>query len=256
MTAINPNDLAKFTWILEIRPAWTAWAFSRLASVKWLVANLDTSNIVEIKADDTGTIYKATSQITTINTDLYEIFSRDTLALLFNWTSTDVAATPVNILWEELWTGWTIWTPIKLANKNWDNLTVGSIVIDADGSALNVVTDYSSYVWDWINGDLWYTYIVPVTAQTWVLDADYTYTPNASEAYVTENDTQELKNFEIKITATSDWKDRTINCSSAALSSTYWLSFTDVMEAWDMTPAPLEFTSNKWSTTTYTNAIL
>jgi hypothetical protein len=107
-----------------------------------------------------------------------------------------------------------------------------------------------------INGDLGYTYITPKTARTLALTADYSYTPNSTEKYLTSNDTQELKNFELKITATSAGKDRIITTSSATLASTYGLSFTDVVEAGDITGATLTFTSNKGSVTEYSNRIL
>ena len=251
MAAINPNDLAKFTGILEVRPAWTSWSFSRLASVRWLVANLDTSNVVEINADDTWTVLKVTNQITTIETELLEVFWRDTLALLFNWTPTDVTATPVAITWEAVWDTLAAWSIYTLANKNGANTQVASITVSDTGWALVLNTDYTV----WVDAN-WYTYIVILVATTGATTVDYTYTPNATENFTTENDTQELKNFELKITATDSGKDRTITVSSATLTSTYWLSFADVIEAGDITGASLTFTSNKGSTTSYSNEIL
>ena len=247
MAAINPNDLAKFTWILEIRPAWTSWAYSRLASVRWLVANLDTSNVVEVNADDTWTVLKVTNQITTIETELLEVYGRDTLALLFNWTSTDVAWTPVTVQLKDLWTGWTVDNPIKLVK----NIEVWTIEVHADWTTLTLDTDYRVYVWD--DG---YAYIYPITEQTWVLTANYIFTLNEREEFITQNDTQQLKDYELKITATSDGKDRTITVSSATLSSTYGMSFQDVVENGNITGASLTFTSNKWSFTKYYNEII
>lgn len=81
-----------------------------------------------------------------------------------DWVATNVTA-------EALGTGWVVWNPIRLKNKNWDNTIVTSIVINADGVALLAGTDYDSYIYDG------YTFILPKTAQTGVLDGDYTYTP-------------------------------------------------------------------------------
>lgn len=251
MAAINPNDLAKFTGILEVRPAWTSWSFSRLASVRWLVANLDTSNVVEVNADDTWTVLKVTNQITTIETELLEVFWRDTLALLFNWTSSDIAATPVAITGEEVWTDVAAWTIYTLENKNGANTQVDSISVSDTGWALVLDTNYTV----WVDAN-WYTYIVFLTATTGATTVDYEYTPNETESFTTDNDTQELKNFELKITATDSGKDRTITVSSTTLTSTYWLSFQDVIENGDITWATLTFTSNKWSQTIYSNQIL
>jgi len=96
----------------------------------------------------------------------------------------NLAVTPgtkVNIVGEALGTGWTQGQPIKLANKNGNNAVVSNIVINAAGSPLVLNTDYRVYVGNGSNGLLGYTYIVPVTAQAGVLDADYDYTPNASK---------------------------------------------------------------------------
>ena len=112
-----------------------------------------------------------------------------------------VAGTPVAITGEALGTGWVQGQPIKLANKNGDNSEVSSIVIDAGGSALVLNTDYRVYVGDGSNGVLGYTYIVPITANALVLDADYSYTPNASKK-LTFNDsgTKTLKVMRISNT--------------------------------------------------------
>lgn len=92
-----------------------------------------------------------------------------------------VPGIPVAINGEALGTGWVQGKPIKLANKNGDNSEVSSIIIDAGGTPLVLDTDYRVYVGDGSNGTLGYTYIVPITANALVLDADYSYTPNASK---------------------------------------------------------------------------
>lgn len=108
--------------------------------------------------------------------NLYEIVLENLQAIdgISTYTTVDGSATPVT--GEALGTGWTVDQPIKLANKNGDNTEVASIVIDADAVALVLDTDYRVYV-----GSDGYTYIYPLTAQTGVLDADYTYTPLASK---------------------------------------------------------------------------
>lgn len=88
---------------------------------------------------------------------------------------------PVAVTGEALGTGWVQGQPIKLAQKNGDNTSVGSIVVKAGGSPLTLNTDYRVYVGDGSNGTLGHTYIVPITSQSGVLTADYSYTPNASK---------------------------------------------------------------------------
>lgn len=101
---------------------------------------------------------------------------------------TTVASSPVAVTGEAHGTGWTVANPIKLNNKNGANTIVSSIVVKADGSALTLNTNYKTYVGDGTNGELGYTYIVPLTASTAVITADYSYTPNASKK-LTFNDT-------------------------------------------------------------------
>lgn len=258
MTAINPNDLPKFIWILEVRTSGSTWAYTRLASVRDLTANVDTSaNVVEVNADDTGTVLSGNRPVNSITCTLLENMSADVIELLLWGTNrTNTAATPVAVTWEALGTGWTVWTPIKLANKNGDNTIVTSITIDADATPLVAGTDYNTYVWDGLNGDLGYTYIVPVTAQAGVLDADYTYTPNAKESVEVESVFQSNTLLDVKITATSDGKDRILTLNPARLETSYWMSFLDVVEAGDLTWADLTFTWEKWATLKYDNEIL
>ena len=114
-----------------------------------------------------------------------------------------VPGTPVSVTGEALGTGWTQGQPIKLANKNGNNTVVTSIVIDAGGSPLTLNTDYRVYVGDGSNGTLGYTYIVPITANALVLDADYDYTPNASKK-LTFNDSGTKTSKVMRITNTDE----------------------------------------------------
>ena len=92
------------------------------------------------------------------------------------------SATPVTN--EAHGTGWTQGAPIKLTYKNGANTVVASITVKAGGSSLVLNTDYRVYVGDGSNGELGYTYITPITAQTLAITVDYTYTPNASKKIV------------------------------------------------------------------------
>ena len=144
------------------------------ALVKWTKFKYDDAN--------TGTII---DQAKDMSADLKFIMNELSIANLVNvgsgiFTQVDVAGTPVAVTGEALGTGWTVGQPIKLANKNGANTIVASITIDAGGSPLVDGTNYNTYVGDGSNGTLGYTYIVPITANALVLDADYTYTPNES----------------------------------------------------------------------------
>lgn len=99
-------------------------------------------------------------------------------------TLSTVAASPVAVTDEAHGTGWTVGQPIKLNNKDGDNTVVGSIVVEEDGTPLVLNTDYNVFVGNGVNGELGYTFIVPITAQTGVITVSYSYTPNASKKIV------------------------------------------------------------------------
>lgn len=140
-------------------------------------ANLNvTKSIIELVVDNAKLPPKVKIDEVVFSCNLYEFVLENLQAIdwFADYSSVDGSATPVT--WEALGTGWTVDTPIKLANKNGDNTEVASIVIDADSTPLVLDTDYRVFV-----GSDWYTYILPLTAQTGVLDADYSYTPLASK---------------------------------------------------------------------------
>jgi hypothetical protein len=60
-------------------------------------------------------------------------------------------------------------------------------VVKQGVTTLTLNTDYKTYVGDGTNGDLGYTYIVPLTAQTNAITFGYSYTPNESKN-ITFND--------------------------------------------------------------------
>lgn len=163
----------------------------------WLLDNAEMQlqfETVEIVAHNGRLpVKKRISQIS-FSAELYEFDLTNFDSIIGHGVLTNTAASPVSVTGEALGTGWTVGEPIKLANKNGANTIVTSIVIDADGSALTVDTDYDTYVGDGTNGELGYTYIVPLTSQSGVLDADYDYTPNASKS-ITYSDLTKLVNY-------------------------------------------------------------
>lgn len=107
-----------------------------------------------------------------------------------------VTSTPVSPTWEVL-SWWTIWKPIKIANKNGDNTIVTGITVKKDWVAL-LVSDFNTYVADGSNWDEGYTYIVPVTSQTWTaFTVDYTYTPNAKRTYTIKDIIKALQYYDL-----------------------------------------------------------
>jgi hypothetical protein len=137
----------------------------------------------EIKFDNVTDLKKFVNGLKVqFSFDLAEINLTNIASMDAGWaTLATVAASPVAVTGEALGTGWTQGTPIKLANKNGANTIVASITIKENGVSLVLNTDYRTYVGNGTNGELGATYIVPVSARTLAITADYTYTPNTAK---------------------------------------------------------------------------
>lgn len=137
--------------------------------------------------------------------DLDNISTIDSHGVL---TNTAGSATPVTQ--ELLKTGaWTQGTPLKLANKDGDNTIVASIVIKAGASygaasTLTLNTDYRTYVGDGTNGELGYTYIVPITTNSGNIYADYSYTPNTNKKITWSDVAKLITTYEATFTNTDE----------------------------------------------------
>ena len=127
MAAINENDLAKFKGLLYIRPQGTLGAYTRLASVRGLVSNIDTTSIIDVKADDTGSVFKVTDVKASIEAELLENMGRDVLGMLFTGTSTNTAAAPVVGATQTIVSPSAYDTLFNIEEQNGDSSLCGSI---------------------------------------------------------------------------------------------------------------------------------
>lgn len=251
MWALKENALGRFKWDILIREVGGS-SWTDLGAVRWLVSNIDWTNITEILSDNRWTLMKFADLQARISVTALETFDRDKLNILFNTTSTNVAWTEVEITDEEIGTAVAKWTIYNFVNQNWDKTQVGSIVVKDGWVGLTLNTNYTVWL-----GEDWQGYIVFLTDTTLATTVDYKYTPNVWEQAVIDIGTNELKNFEVKIeTQTWSTKARTITLSSATINSDYWLGFLDVVEAWDIEGSELVFEWNKGSTLTYFDELL
>jgi len=183
-----------------------------------------------------------------INFDWLENLDLAWLAIATWNAKINVASSPVAVTAEAKGTGWTVWTPIRLNNKNGVNTIVSAIVVKAWGSALTITTNYVTYVWNWTNGDLWYTYIVPVTTNALVITVDYSYTPNASEYSWVKMSTSQLPQLVVKIVwcpdASALYNTHYLVNGSLTWTVTRW--FVDLAVAWNPVASPISFASNSW----------
>lgn len=173
----------------------------------WLLDNAQmvvVFNTVQLRAHNWYLPVKKKIENVEFTAELYEVHLDSIEKIDSHGILTNTAWSALNVTSEALGTGWIIGSPLKLANKNGNSTEVSSIVIDADWSALTDWTDYEVYVADGNNGDTWYTYIIPLTVQAWVLDADYTYTPNTKKTITFSDLSKLVSYYEVKFINTDE----------------------------------------------------
>jgi len=203
------SGVLKINWvnIWAIKKAWLDVSY-KIAQLKFANAQLPPRKKVD------KVVFK---------TEIVELFL-DTIQTIFGWDMTTVAWVATPITNEAKWTGWVIWKPIKLSNKNGANTSVASIVIKANWTALVLNTNYAVYVWDGANWEFGYTYITPMTANALVITADYSYTPYASKKLTYDDVIDVLTLNPVTFENTnSDWKKFSLNILQWVATS--WLAF-------------------------------
>ena len=176
-TSVQRENAVRFgSWALNISTDnWNTWInLWALKDAKLVVDKI----IKEMVFDNAKAKPKVKINEVVFSASLYEI-ALDNLQKI-DWIADYITIdwTATNVTWEDLGTGWVVWTPIRLKNKNGDNTIVTNIVINADWTALVAWTDYDTYV------HAGYTFVLPKTAQTGVLTGDYTYTPLARKEQI------------------------------------------------------------------------
>ncbi len=261
MSAINDNALSKFIGKLYVATATAPTNFTRIASVRWLIANYDnTAKQVEINADDTWTILKSTIPELSVVGEFLENFDRDLINKLLWGTIENVAWTIVNNFSQEVASGdWNYNKFIPLTNQNGDGsaITPDSVTAGTDG-ALVLDTDYFLTDVDGVKG-IMIIDSTTVTTEAQTITIVYDYTPNASEKIILTQSAVESVNLVIKIEATDpddETKKRIITLDTCVFDGTYGLSFLDVVEAGDLTGTSFNFKGNKNATLTIENQIL
>lgn len=262
MAAINDVDLGKYVGILEVAPILTPATFSRVASVRNLTAIFDTAaNLVDIKADDTGTVFKGYKPEARIEGSFLEVANRDLMKILLGGTSSDVAGSLVSGATQVLTSGeWAVNTYYAITNQNGDGsaITINSVTGATDG-ALTANDDYdivklASGEYGIVLQDVASATNLTTVSQN--VTIDYDYTPNASEKLVLGVEFTEAQSLVVRITATSASKDRTLTLSSATFEGQYGVEFLDVVEAGDLNGTSFVFKANDGATMTLDNEIL
>ena len=245
VTALLSDNSNAAAVIADIEGKVSSW--TRIASVVDMALTVNKADgLVKAEADDTGTVYSGSRASIKVTGNWFEVGDLDALSVLLGEAYTSVAASPIAVTGEAKGTGWTVGQPIKLTNKDGDNTIVASIVVKEDSVALNLTTDYTTYVGNGTNGELGYTYIVPVTAQTGVITVDYSYTPSATRYSGMNTDFREVPRLLVKITTVADENGDvdTQYLSDAISSGDVVRSFVDSARAGEVKNTPFEIMVN------------
>ena len=261
MAAVNDNALSKFVGLLYVAPKATPNSLTRIASVRGLITDFDnTKNQVDVKADDTGTVFKGFLPEAKINGSFLENFDRDLIKLLLGGSSANVAGVIVNNHVQNVaanaW-GYNTFIPFEFQNGNGTAPNVDSVTGGVDGP-LVAETDY--FVSKDTNG-VWGIFVkdsVTVTTTNQTLAIQFDYTPNAREDLTLPISFTESPRLYVKIVATDSatGKTRTIILDDATFDGTYGLEFLDVVEAGDIKGTTFSFMANKGSNLIIKNEIL
>lgn len=262
MAAVNDNALNKFIGELYVAPIATPTVFTRVASVRGLSGIVDnTTNQIQIDADDTGTVLKGATPEFRIEGSFLENADRDIMKILMGGSISDVAGTLVAGATQTLTNGaWVAdqFYAITGKNGNGNAPTINSVTGGTDG-ALTAEVDYAIVkdthgVW---GITIFGTASTNLTTLAQNIVIDYDYTPNASEDIVLTATFREDPRLVVKIVADNGSGDeRTIVLSDASFEGQYGLEFLDVEQAGDLNGTTFVFKGNKGSTLTYHNEIL
>ena len=97
---------------------------------------------------------------------------------------------------ESYWEVGTAYTPIKLQNKNGDNSEITLTTVKAWGSTVTW-TSYTTYLWDGINWELGYTYLLFKSIQSWEITMTYDITPNVRKTLTYKDLLKVLSLYEV-----------------------------------------------------------
>jgi len=262
MAAINDKALSKFVGILEVAPQATPGSLVRVGSVRGLVAGFDnTAQAVDIKADDTGTVFKGYIPEVRFEGSFLENADRDLIKLLLGGSSSNVAGALVAGATQVIANPFVAGKFYPITNQNGSGaaLVVNSVTGGTDG-ALTVNDDFIVTEVNGIYGIVLNTVAgggtLTTLAQT--ITINYDYTPNTREDLTFPLTFTEVPRIYAKITCTDpeDSNTRIFILDDASFKGTYNLEALDVVEAGDLVGTTFVIEGNKGSNYIIQNEIL
>lgn len=149
-TDLSASFLNNMTNAEALRAELDALTFTRMASVTDLnmAVNL-TDNLVEVEADDTGTLKKFTRPQVTISWNWFEVWDVDALSILLGITSLAVAGSPTSVDY-----GWNNTT------RTIPELIVKIVTVADSNGDVDTVYLYNA----WLSGELVFSFLDVVRA--------------------------------------------------------------------------------------------
>lgn len=201
-----------------------SWVLQVDGTNLWLLDNAQMVvgfNTVQLRAHNGYLPVKKKIENVEFTAELYEVHLDTIEKIDSHGVLSNTEWSAINVTNESLGDTWTENMPIKLANKNGDKTEVTSISIQNNGSGLTLNTDYRVYV-----GNDGYTYILPLSDQTWVLIADYTYIPNTKKTITFSDLSKLVSYYEVKFINTDEnGKEFTLTIPKAFSTENLQLNF-------------------------------
>lgn len=130
------------------------------------------------------------------NAEIVELYLDNLAKIDGIWNLTTTPGTTQTKTDESYWEVWTPYSPIKIKNKNWDNSLIVLTSVKAGWTVVGT-TSYTTYLWDGINWEIWYTYLIFKSAQTWDIQITYDFTPVTTKTLTYEELLKALNLYEL-----------------------------------------------------------
>lgn len=130
------------------------------------------------------------------NAEIVELYLDNLAKIDGIWDLTSTLWTTQTKTDESYWEVWIAYTPIKLQNKNGDNSIITITSVKA-GWVTVWTTSYTTYLWNWTNWEIGFTYLIFKSAQAWDIQITYDFTPNARKTLTYEELLKALNLYEL-----------------------------------------------------------
>jgi len=137
------------------------------------------------------------------NAEIVELYLDNLAKIDWIWTLSNTPGTSQTVTNENYQEVGSAYNPIKIKNKNGDNSLIVLTTVKAWWTTV-ASSSYSTYIWDGINWEFWFTYLIFKSAQTWVIEITYNYTPTTKKTLTYEEILKALNLYEVTFENTDE----------------------------------------------------